>query len=171
MSSDRRDGLMRAAKAADVLQAREQDGGGVPAGCGQIGRKSLDAGREGDVLGGGSPETPVPEPMLRAASLIALFAILFRLLPRRTAGERAPMDFLRRQGADDRAKDRTVCREGGGRQSMIRKEKRDAQPSLRRLRDPRYPGRLPGRSLIFRRPSSGGLPRGNDGPSGRRIPH
>lgn len=39
-------------------------------------------------------ETPIPELMLRTTFLFALFLVLFRILPRRTAGEMAPMDFI-----------------------------------------------------------------------------
>lgn len=39
-------------------------------------------------------QTPLPELMLRAAFLFILFMVLFRILPRRTAGELAPMDFI-----------------------------------------------------------------------------
>lgn len=39
-------------------------------------------------------ETPILELMLRATFLFALFLVLFRILPRRTAGEMAPMDFV-----------------------------------------------------------------------------
>lgn len=39
-------------------------------------------------------ETPILELMLRATFLFVLFMILFRILPRRTAGEMAPMDFV-----------------------------------------------------------------------------
>ena len=39
-------------------------------------------------------ETPILELMLRGAFLFILFMVLFRLLPRRTGGELAPMDLV-----------------------------------------------------------------------------
>ena len=39
-------------------------------------------------------ETPILELMGRATFLFLLFMVLFRILPRRTAGEMAPMDFV-----------------------------------------------------------------------------
>lgn len=39
-------------------------------------------------------ETPLPELIARGAFLFILFMVLFRLLPRRTGGELAPMDLV-----------------------------------------------------------------------------
>lgn len=82
--------------------------------------------------------------MLRAGFPSARVMILFRLLPRRTAGEVAPKDFLGRQGAGDPARVRKVCPQGDGRLSVIRQEEQDAPPPLRRLRDLRCPVCLAG---------------------------
>ena len=39
-------------------------------------------------------ETPLPELIVRGAFLFVLFMVLFRVLPRRTGGELAPMDLV-----------------------------------------------------------------------------
>ncbi len=39
-------------------------------------------------------QTPIPELILRGTLLFVLFMVLFRILPRRTGGELAPMDLV-----------------------------------------------------------------------------